>query len=83
MSCPMHEQHEGSSHHAADVDTRGDKAMGFSHEKSTHHFELSSDGGTIEVTTNTIHRKIVEALPLPQSSLAILERETLPFPRRQ
>jgi hypothetical protein len=52
MSCPMHEQHEGSSHHAADVDTRGDKAMGFSHEKSTHHFRLLSNGGIIEVNTN-------------------------------
>ena len=50
MSCPMHEQHEGSSHHAA-VNTRGDKAMGFSHEKSTHHFELLSNGGIIEVST--------------------------------
>jgi hypothetical protein len=52
MSCPMHEQYEGFSHHAADVDTRGDKAMGFSHEKSTHHFELLSNGGIIEVSTN-------------------------------
>jgi hypothetical protein len=51
MSCPMHEQHEGASHHAADVDTRGDKAMGFSHEKSAHHFELLSNGGIIEVGT--------------------------------
>src|SRR5258705_12833645 len=50
MSCPMHEQHEGSSHHAAAVDTRGDKAMGFSHEKSAHHFELLSNGGIIEVS---------------------------------
>jgi hypothetical protein len=52
MSCPMHEQHEGFSHHATGVDTRGDKAMGFSHEKSTHHFELLSNGGIIEVSTN-------------------------------
>jgi hypothetical protein len=52
MSCPMHEQHEGSAHHAADVDARGDKAMGFSHEKSTHHFQLLSNGGIIEVSTN-------------------------------
>jgi hypothetical protein len=26
--------------------------MGFSHEKSTHHFELLSNGGIIEVGTN-------------------------------
>ena len=48
MLCPMYEQHQGSSHHAADVDTRGDKAMGFSHEKSTHHFELLSNGGSLK-----------------------------------
>ena len=52
MSCPMQEQHGGSSRHAADVDTRGDKAMGFSHEKSTNHFELLSNGGIIEVSAN-------------------------------
>ncbi len=52
MSCPMHEQHESSAHHAAEVDARGDKGMGFSHEKSTHHFQLLSNGGIIEVSTN-------------------------------
>ena len=38
-------------HHAA-VDKRGDHAMGFSHEKTTHHFRLYADGGAIEVTAN-------------------------------
>ncbi len=27
----------------------GDRAMGFSHEKTTHHFELHYDGGSIDV----------------------------------
>ncbi|MGA8409422.1 MAG: hypothetical protein WB680_19780 [Candidatus Acidiferrales bacterium] len=31
---------------------RGDQAMGFSHENSTHHFLLYKDGGAIEVTAN-------------------------------
>jgi len=31
---------------------RGDQAMGFSHEKTTHHFRLFKDGGAIEVSTN-------------------------------
>lgn len=31
---------------------RGDHAMGFSQEKSTHHFLLYKDGGAIEVTAN-------------------------------
>ena len=38
------------AHHAA-VDQRGDQVMGFSHEKTTHHFRLYSDGGAIEVVT--------------------------------
>ncbi len=28
--------------------------MGFSHEKTTHHFELPSDGGTIEVRADDV-----------------------------
>jgi hypothetical protein len=51
----MHEQHmkQGTmaDHHAA-VNSRGDKAMGFSHEKTTHHFLLRSDGGMIAVEAN-------------------------------
>jgi hypothetical protein len=39
------------AHHDA-VDNRGDHVMGFSHEKTTHHFRLYKDGGAIEVTAN-------------------------------
>lgn len=53
QSCPMHKEHmKGSSQHQADVEKHGDQAMGFSHEKTTHHFRLYSDGGAIEVTAN-------------------------------
>jgi len=38
-------------HHKA-VDAHGDHVMGFSHEKTTHHFRLYADGGAIEVTAN-------------------------------
>ena len=38
-------------HHGA-VEKRGDHVMGFSHEKTTHHFRLFADGGAIEVTSN-------------------------------
>jgi len=31
---------------------RGDEIMGFSHEKTTHHFRLYADGGSIEVEAN-------------------------------
>jgi len=39
------------AHHPG-VNERGDQAMGFSHEKSTHHFGLTTDGGFIEVNAN-------------------------------
>ena len=35
-----------------DLATRGDHAMGFSHEKTTHHFFLYVNGGAIQVTAN-------------------------------
>ena len=35
--------------HQAGVNARGDQTMGFSHEKTTHHFELRKDGGAIQV----------------------------------
>jgi hypothetical protein len=38
-------------HHSA-FDKHGDHVMGFSHEKTTHHFRLYADGGAIEVTAN-------------------------------
>jgi hypothetical protein len=44
--CPM------KADHAAGVDARGDKGMGFSHTKTTHHFRITNDGGAIEVTAN-------------------------------
>jgi TusA-related sulfurtransferase len=41
-----------SQSHHDDVNRRGDHEMGFSHEKTTHHFRLAKDGGAIEVTAN-------------------------------
>jgi hypothetical protein len=38
--------------HSAGVNARGDQAMGFSHEKATHHFHLLADGGAIEIQSN-------------------------------
>jgi hypothetical protein len=34
------------------VNARGDQGMGFSHEKTTHHFHLLTDGGAIEIQSN-------------------------------
>jgi hypothetical protein len=42
---PTHDHHAG-------VNRRGDAVMGFSHEKTTHHFRLRATGGEIEVTSN-------------------------------
>jgi hypothetical protein len=40
--------------HLAVVNEHGDHVMGFSHEKTTHHFELSYEGGAIDVRANDI-----------------------------
>jgi hypothetical protein len=50
--CPMHAQKSSEDGHHAAVETNGDAAMGFSHEKTTHHFRLAESGGAIEVTAN-------------------------------
>jgi len=42
-----HDQH-------GEMNARGDHVMGFSHEKTTHHFELSYDGGLIDVRANDV-----------------------------
>ena len=53
-SCPMHEKHQAAAQddHQKGVVKRGDQAMGFSHEKATHHFRLYAGGGAIEVEAN-------------------------------
>jgi hypothetical protein len=40
--------------HDAMLNQHGDHVMGFSQEKTTHHFELTQDGGSIEVRDNDI-----------------------------
>ena len=35
------------------MNERGDHVMGFDHTKTTHHFRLLSDGGSIEVSANS------------------------------
>ena len=63
MKCPMmqdnekarkqNHSHDQSDHHS-EMNARGDKAMGFSQAKTTHHFRLLSDGGAIEVEANDV-----------------------------
>jgi len=52
--CPMHDSH--AARHAV-VESHGDQAMGFPQDKTTHHFRMTSDGGTIEVTVNDLNDK--------------------------
>jgi hypothetical protein len=40
--------------HQATLNQQGDHVMGFSHEKTSHHFVLTQDGGLIEVRANDI-----------------------------
>ena len=43
--------------HQHGVEKNGDMAMGFSHEKTTHHFLLRAAGGVIQVDTNSADDK--------------------------
>lgn len=52
QSGPMHAPHMASDVHHAMVESHGDHAMGFPHDKTTHHFRLAPSGGSIEVTAN-------------------------------
>ncbi len=45
QACPMHDAH-------AQMNQRGEHAMGFSQTSTTHHFLLKSDGGDIQVEAN-------------------------------
>jgi hypothetical protein len=57
--CPMHQQQKpsGEEQQHEGMVKRGDEVMGFSHEKTTHHFRLYADGGAIEVTANRAEDK--------------------------
>lgn len=43
-----------SQDHDAMVNAHGDHVMGFSHDTTTHHFELHYDGGVIDVRANDV-----------------------------
>jgi len=50
--CPMHKEHMTADSHQGVVEKHGDQAMGFSHDKTTHHFLMFPDGGAIEIRAN-------------------------------
>jgi hypothetical protein len=41
---------QDANHQHDEMTRRGDAVMGFSHEKTTHHFRLRAEGGEIEAT---------------------------------
>jgi len=43
--------------HEQGVEKRGDQAMGFSHQMTTHHFVLTKDGGIVEVDADNPNDK--------------------------
>jgi hypothetical protein len=49
--CPMHAQHMASAARA-EQSAREEAGMKFSQERTTHHFLLAPDGGSIQVTAN-------------------------------
>jgi hypothetical protein len=51
--CPMHAQHQASGHSDQHSQELADQGMGFSQQKTTHHFVLARDGGKIQVTANS------------------------------
>lgn len=51
-ACAGELQASDHSNHMADMNERGDRVMGFDQAKTTHHFRLLEDGGTIEVGAN-------------------------------
>jgi hypothetical protein len=56
--CPLHAAHmaemakAATAAHRKEVDARGDVAMGFRQDLTTHHFTATADGGVIQVTAN-------------------------------
>src|ERR1700688_1123712 len=53
-ACLAFAQDRQAQGHQTAVNEHGDHAMGFSHEKTTHHFELNYDGGAIDVRANDV-----------------------------
>jgi hypothetical protein len=74
--CPMHAQHMAQKTHRAVMESHGDQAMGFPHDKTTHHFRLISDGGTVEVTANDpIDKANTQAIRSHLSHVAVMFAE--------
>lgn len=70
--CPMNQQLSADAHHTM-VEKHGDHAMGFRHDKTTHHFRLTRDGGSVDVTANDpTDQANTEAIRFHLSNIAAL-----------
>jgi hypothetical protein len=49
QSSRLHDHSQSDNRRHEQVNERGDHTMGFSHDKTAHHFRLKDDGGSIEV----------------------------------
>jgi hypothetical protein len=49
---PIHPSENMKRMEMGEMNERGDRVMGFDHDKTTHHFRLSPEGGVIEVEAN-------------------------------
>ena len=73
QNCPMHQQHARAESHRAVVEKHGDQAMGFPHDRTTHHFLLAPEGGMIAVTANDPNdRANTEAIRTHLSHIAVM-----------
>jgi hypothetical protein len=50
QSRQLHDHSQSDKKRHEEMNKRGDHTMGFSHDKTAHHFRLKDDGGVIEVT---------------------------------
>jgi hypothetical protein len=48
-----HEEHQAQMRKEADMKRRGAEAMGFDQDKTSHHFRLTTEGGSISVAANS------------------------------
>jgi hypothetical protein len=54
LCLPVSGQQQKPQHQMDEMNKRGDKHMGFDHLKTTHHFLLANDGGSIQVEANDV-----------------------------
>jgi hypothetical protein len=57
QSGQLHGHSQSDKRRHEEMNERGDHTMGFSHDKTAHHFRLKDDGGIIEVTAISIDDK--------------------------